>query len=136
MKSIPALARIAITTALLVCLSVSVPTARAASTNARNKEPFKRASYQRSNTGSEDTYPFEFHSGFWINLHHFLYEQALLRRRGDKPDPARSSTANPNGTLSPEQQQLWNAAVDYYWQPYLEGAVNFDKAVSNLVNAL
>src|SRR5579863_790992 len=39
---------------------------------------------------------FEFHSGFWINLHHFLSEQAIA----DTP-PASTSPA-------------WQKAVDYY----------------------
>lgn len=39
---------------------------------------------------------FEFHSGFWVNLHHFLYEQATV----DQP-PASDSTA-------------WQKALDYY----------------------
>ena len=39
---------------------------------------------------------FEFHSGFWINLDHFLYEQASA-----SPEPA---------ALSPK----WTAALDYY----------------------
>jgi hypothetical protein len=39
---------------------------------------------------------FEFHSGFWINLHHFLYEQAMA----DTPPPSASPA--------------WQQAVDYY----------------------
>src|SRR5580692_4670999 len=39
---------------------------------------------------------FDFHSNFWVNLHHFLYEQALSK--------------------SPEQSdsEAWNQAVDVY----------------------
>jgi len=39
---------------------------------------------------------FEFHSGFWTNLHHFLYQQARLKRPGDSA-PGKSSTASPSG---------------------------------------
>jgi len=39
---------------------------------------------------------FEFHSGFWINLHHFLSEQAM--------------TGTPQASTSP----AWQKAVDYY----------------------
>ncbi|HEV2687516.1 MAG TPA: hypothetical protein VGV35_03150 [Bryobacteraceae bacterium] len=39
---------------------------------------------------------FEFHSNFWVNLHHFLYEQAIAK--------------TPASSDSPE----WRAAVDYY----------------------
>src|SRR5579884_915274 len=38
---------------------------------------------------------FEFHSGFWVNLHHFLYEQAMHASASDD---------------SPE----WRRALDYY----------------------
>jgi hypothetical protein len=39
---------------------------------------------------------FEFHSSFWVNLHHFLYEQALAK------EPVASDSKD------------WRAAVDYY----------------------
>src|SRR5713101_7738849 len=39
---------------------------------------------------------FEFHSGFWTNLHHFLYQQARLKRPGESA-PGRGSTASPSG---------------------------------------
>ncbi|HET6268300.1 MAG TPA: hypothetical protein VFG11_11330, partial [Acidobacteriota bacterium] len=60
-------------------------------------------------------YPFEFHSGFWINLHHFLYEQALLQKKNKgAAQTASTQTAGMPRSLSPEQQQLWQSAVDYY----------------------
>ena len=46
---------------------------------------------------------FEFHSGFWINLDRFLYEQALA-------DPAPAAVA-------PE----WTAALDYYRKKFIKG---------------
>jgi hypothetical protein len=39
---------------------------------------------------------FEFHSGFWVNLHHFLYEQAVM------------------GAPSPSDPPEWREALDYY----------------------
>jgi hypothetical protein len=39
---------------------------------------------------------FEFRSGFWVNLHHFLYEQAMM------------------GTPSPSDPPEWREALDYY----------------------
>jgi hypothetical protein len=50
------------------------------------------------------TPPFEFHSGFWINLHHFLYSQALPagRSRPMFPDMAASD------------QKTWGEAVAFY----------------------
>lgn len=52
---------------------------------------------------------FEFHSGFWINLHHFLYEQARLRHRR----PAAEAPVSPD-TLTREEQRAWAAALDFY----------------------
>ncbi len=51
---------------------------------------------------------FEFHSGFWINLHHFLYQQARLRKSPAAATPASTSA------LTPEEQQSWSAALDHY----------------------
>jgi hypothetical protein len=62
----------------------------------------------------------EFHSGFWINLHHFLYQQARLRDdaaeftgRGAQSLKEYSS-APPAGDLSPAEEKAWNAALDIY----------------------
>lgn len=66
---------------------------------------------------------FEFHSGFWINLHHFLY--GLAHEQKDSPRPA----APPGGAkLTEEEQRAWKAAVDYYAVRYadLDLAVNSD----------
>jgi hypothetical protein len=79
---------------------------------------------------------FEFHSGFWMNLHHFLYQQARLGRPAPKPastapdmpeqataSEARTPAQAPDGSkqaslaaLAPEEQQAWAAALNYYAQ--------------------
>ena len=56
---------------------------------------------------------FEFHSGFWLNLHHTLYREARLRR--DSPSSPNISLLS---GLSPEEQRVWNSSVDYYMQNY------------------
>jgi hypothetical protein len=48
---------------------------------------------------------FEFHSGFWVNLHLFLYEESRL-----SPSAAAASVQ----ALSPAERQTWNAAVAFY----------------------
>jgi hypothetical protein len=61
---------------------------------------------------------FEFHSGFWINLHHFLYVQARARKR--YPDSRRRAVAAaPSdtvgfGALPTEQRRGWESALAYY----------------------
>lgn len=136
MKSTFALVRSAITVATLISSLLTVRTAQATSSSARNKESFTSTAYRRSNVRSEGTYPFEFHSGFWINLHHFLYEQALLRRRGGNSVQATSNLANPNGRLSTEQQQLWNAALDYYASTMIKRDLLFDDNMRMINNRL
>lgn len=59
---------------------------------------------------------FEFHSGFWINLHHFLYLQASLT---DPPKGARSRSLTSADSdelqkLSPAERSAWNDAVAHY----------------------
>src|ERR1700736_973028 len=53
---------------------------------------------------------FEFHSGFWVNLHHFLYEQA---------------TAD---SLSPSYPAEWLAALAYYRREVIRRDLMADEA--------
>src|SRR5271165_5823893 len=65
---------------------------------------------------------FEFHSGFWVNLHHFLYHEARLRQatRDGRNATARSAgpaikqTSSSAVSLSPAEQKLWDDAIAYY----------------------
>src|SRR6202022_2892941 len=61
---------------------------------------------------------FQVHSGFWINLHHFLYQQARIRAeepisRGCVP-PVPSESPPPVGSGSAAGSADWTAALDYY----------------------
>jgi hypothetical protein len=47
---------------------------------------------------------FEFHSGFWINLHHFLYQQALPQDRSRQPAPE----------IAAGYRGGWDQAVSFY----------------------
>ncbi|MGH9704600.1 MAG: hypothetical protein ACRD4K_14590, partial [Candidatus Acidiferrales bacterium] len=59
---------------------------------------------------------FEFHSGFWVNLHHVLYEQARLRQ--EKPTNRGGGTSAPGAAANRERKDAtsadWNAAVNFY----------------------
>jgi hypothetical protein len=48
---------------------------------------------------------FEFHSGFWVNLHHTLYNQVAGKQAGRAPDLS---------ALTPAETAVWNEALDYY----------------------
>jgi len=60
---------------------------------------------------------FEFHSRFWMNLHHFLFAEA--QRLQGKPAPgeprlARSPYLPPDGELSGEERRAWDEALAFY----------------------
>lgn len=60
---------------------------------------------------------FELHSGFWLNLHHFLYLQAVLAT----PDARKGGAAAvepsvPVRQMTPEQRAKWDKALIYYRQ--------------------
>ena len=60
---------------------------------------------------------FDFHSGFWINLHHFLYEEAAAGDTGPRPtahEPESQDDASVVANLTPDEQRTWSAAVSYY----------------------
>jgi hypothetical protein len=48
---------------------------------------------------------FDFHSGFWVNLHHTLYNQAAGNKAGRAPNLS---------ALNATEATAWNAALDYY----------------------
>jgi len=59
---------------------------------------------------------FDFHSGFWVNLHHFLYLEAL----SEHPENARRpATLSPEDlailcALTAHERAVWDEAVAYY----------------------
>jgi hypothetical protein len=68
----------------------------------------------------------EMHSGFWTNLHHFLYLEARLRdaaaesaQRESQAQPEYASSS-PAGDLTAAEQKAWNAALDAYARDWSE----------------
>lgn len=65
---------------------------------------------------------FEFHSGFWVNLHHFLYHEARARQAARNSRDAASKSSGPvlhqtpgsTVSLSAAEQKLWNEAINFY----------------------
>src|SRR2546428_1080644 len=85
---------------------------------------------------------FEFHSGFWTNLHHFLYQQARLKRPGESA-PGKGSAAAPSGgepvrtnSLTPEEQAAWSGAVEYYEKNLADKDLLFNGDLINYKNRL
>jgi hypothetical protein len=72
-------------------------------------------------SGADSPLPvFEFHSGFWVNLHHFLYLQARLRERNSSTvDTGRGAARPTDAPISlidfpATEIQAWQAAVAFY----------------------
>src|SRR6266849_11130455 len=85
---------------------------------------------------------FEFHSSFWTNLHHFLYQQARLKRPGESA-PGKSSTASASagepvrtGSLTAEEQAAWSGAVAYYEKNLADKDLLFNGDLINYKNRL
>ncbi len=110
----------------------------------RASEAFLREAAQQTPETSPASLPvFEFHSGFWVNLHHFLYQQARIR----KGQPSRSGGAQPPGLpvsgaqvstegLTPAERQSWTAALDYYSGDLANRDLLFNGDMVNINNRL
>lgn len=61
---------------------------------------------------------FEFHSGFWLNLHHTLYRIARSQRSSTTSANAPSAMGISN--LSPAEQRAWSAALAFYTRTYAD----------------
>jgi hypothetical protein len=83
---------------------------------------------------------FEFHSNFWINLHHFLYVTARARKGLDSTAIAAvtSSLTDTAGIsrLEPARRAAWEAALDYYARELADHDVLFDANLLQLRAAL
>jgi hypothetical protein len=89
------------------------------------------------------SYPvFEFHSGFWINLHHALYEEARIREQRPTARPEASATAAKKvegenaSELPADGKQAWQAAVDYYATAMARRDLLFDSEMVDIKNRL
>lgn len=88
---------------------------------------------------------FELHSGFWINLHHRLYEEGREQRNAAPAGSAKSGkTAKPTlqiapGTkivLSGPEQHAWENAISYYATNYADKDLLFSTELVLLKNQL
>ncbi len=92
---------------------------------------------------------FRFQSGFWLNLHHFLYQQARLRSerpvtrtgtgaapKGSASLPKDSTLAAATDALTPEELRAWNQALDYYAATLARRDLLFDNTMVLMKNRL
>jgi hypothetical protein len=75
---------------------------------------------------------FELHSGFWMNLHHTLYQQA--RQQREKQNGRQN--AAPSSRLSDAEQREWDAAVAYYAANFANKDLLFSTELILLKNQL
>ena len=81
---------------------------------------------------------FEYHSAFWINLHHLLYEQArALEGRDTGRLIVRRALGDTAGIerLTPAERRSWDAAVRYY-RVHLAARDVLDRDMSTIKTAL
>jgi hypothetical protein len=81
---------------------------------------------------------FEFHDGFWINLHHFLYQQAQVEMTRKSPRPALLTAADRAELerLSLPERENWNSAVGYYTREFAKRDLLFDDGLIAIKNNL
>jgi len=125
---------------LLVLIWASNAVAQVSPSGEKIKRPGLDQKQQTSGDLVESTDFFEFHSGFWINLHHFLYQQAILCRQS--PANAAGQPGNivpcsiPTEKLSLTEQHDWDAALDYYSSTLVKRDLLFDEGMWPIKNRL
>lgn len=82
---------------------------------------------------------FEFHSGFWINLHHFLYEQAAIATAGPRGTPHEAELATDASMaagLSEDESKTWSDALVYYRAKIIRNDLASDEDMVTIKNRL
>lgn len=93
---------------------------------------------------SEPTLPvFELHSGFWINLHHTLYQEARQRKAATSRDAGTTKSAATAAKsalagkgLTDAEQKAWDDAVAFYGENYAEKDLLFTTELIQLKDQL
>lgn len=95
-------------------------------------------SHQPTNAGvSYDQHRiFEFHNGFWVNLHHFLYEEAAVRAKDVRTKPEAPGDADVRVHLNAAEERVWSDAVAYYQAKLVHRDLLFDDGMLDIKNRL
>ena len=79
--------------------------------------------------GQDPSSMFDFHSGFWMNLHHFIYAAASSSQPPTNKGPTlriNQPDAEAIKRLSPSEQAAWQHFVAYYAANYIQRDLGFD----------
>jgi hypothetical protein len=134
------LAAFAITTVVILALCTGTSTGVSDVVQADSLKPLSSPTQEQVSIISNATKLFEFHSGFWVNLHHFLYIQARARMK--TADSRRRAVANVSGdiaaisTMSNEDRRQWEGALGYYEQNLATMSIVFDDRLVAITNLL
>jgi hypothetical protein len=87
---------------------------------------------------------FELHSGFWINLHHTLYDEARQRSQSAPRRPGAGNSGKPELRIAAEakagltaaEQHAWDEALAYYAANYADKDLLFSTELILLKNQL
>jgi hypothetical protein len=105
--------------------------------------PARIAARQQANYTEAPLPVFELHSGFWINLHHTLYQEARQRKAFLSRDANTSKSALPAGKsvlagkgLTDAEQKAWDDAVAFYMLNYADKDLLFTTELIQLKDQL
>jgi hypothetical protein len=133
-------AGLAITTVVILALGTGTGTSVSDVVRAHSLKPMSSPTQEQVSIIPNATKLFEFHSGFWVNLHHFLYIQARARMK--RADSRRRAIASVSAdiaaisTMSSEDRRQWEAALDYYEQNLATMDIVFDNRLIAITNLL
>lgn len=75
---------------------------------------------------------FAFHSAFWLNLHHFLYEQAVFSAGDSTRRMARGATPVSLDALSDGERSAWTAALGFYRDSVIGNDLLFNRRLGEV----
>jgi hypothetical protein len=140
LRTIKNLAWLAIPTVVILASGTGISTGVSDVAQADSLKPLSSPTQEHASIIPNATKLFEFHSGFWANLHHFLYVQARARMK--TPDSRRRAVASVStdlasiSTMSSEDRRKWEAALDYYEQNLATMDIIFDGRLTAVTNLL
>src|SRR5262249_48732168 len=105
--------------------------------------PARAAARLQANYTESQLPVFELHSGFWINLHHTLYQEARQRKAATSRDgtPAKSAATSAKNVLAGKgltdaEQKAWDDAVAFYADNYANKDLLFTTELIQLKDQL